>query len=225
MSKPNLTLSHEDLAENPTPRVPVCLCLDTSSSMSGEPIAELNQGVASFVEALRQDDVARYAAEISVVTFGGVARTAIDFAALERQTFAPVYADGGTPMGAGVGLAMDLLERRKREYAASGIDYYQPWLVLMTDGQPTDAIEASARRVAEAVSGRKLSVFPIGIGSGADMTVLAQFSPTRAPLRLDGLKFRDFFAWLSRSVARVSQSIPGQSVPLDAEGIRGWAQV
>ena len=225
MTQPDLTLRHEDLVENPTPRVPVCLCLDVSSSMGGEPIAELNGGVMSFIEALRADEIARYAAEVSVVTFGGIARSALDFAALDRQTFEPQYADGGTPMGEGVGMALDMLERRKREYAAAGIDYYQPWLVLMTDGQPTDAIDASVRRVVDAVEARKLTVFPIGIGGGADMNVLARFSPNRAPLRLAGLKFQDFFAWLSRSVARVSQSIPGQNVPLDVKGISGWAQV
>ena len=225
MTKADLALSHEDLVENPTPRIPVCLCLDTSSSMGGAPIAELNAGVTSFVDALRDDEIARYAAEIAVVTFGGGPRAALEFAALDRQAFAPVYAAGDTPMGAGVALAMDLLERRKREYAAAGIDYYQPWLVLMTDGQPTDSIDTSAHRVVDAVSGRKLSVFPIGIGANASMDVLARFSPARPPLRLDGLKFRDFFAWLSRSVARVSQSIPGQSVPLDTKGIGGWAQV
>ena len=34
-----------DLVDNPTPRVPVLLCLDTSGSMMGAPIHELNLGV------------------------------------------------------------------------------------------------------------------------------------------------------------------------------------
>lgn len=221
----DLVLRRNELVENPTPRVPVCLCLDASGSMAGDCIAELNAGVGTFLEALGEDDIARHAAEVSIVTFGGVARAALEFAPLDRQSIPTVYADGGTPMGAGVSLAMDLLDARKREYAAAGIDYYQPWLVLMTDGQPTDAIDAAVSRVAEAVAAKKLALFPIGIGSGADMSVLARFSPSRPPLRLAGLKFRELFTWLSRSVARVSQSIPGQSVPLDTQGIRGWAEV
>ena len=35
----------QDLVENPSARVPICLVLDTSSSMSGAPIRELNEGV------------------------------------------------------------------------------------------------------------------------------------------------------------------------------------
>ena len=45
-------------------------------------------------------------------------------------------ANGNTPMGEGVRLALDLLDKRKQEYKDKGVDYYQPWLVLMSDGQP-----------------------------------------------------------------------------------------
>lgn len=220
-----LKLRREELVENPTARVPVCLCLDTSSSMGGEPIEELNRGVEVFFNALQQDEIARYAAEVAVVQFGGRATKLTDFGAITRQE-APIFtASGGTPMGAGVGLALDLLEARKKEYSQAGIDYYQPWIVLMTDGQPTDSIEAAVQRTTLLVEQRKLTIFPIGIGEGVDMEVLARFSPKRAPLRLQGLNFASFFEWLSRSVSRVSQSIPGTTVPLDQEGIKGWAEL
>ena len=41
----NNLLRREDLVNNPTARVPVCLCLDISGSMDGDPIDELNKGV------------------------------------------------------------------------------------------------------------------------------------------------------------------------------------
>ncbi len=222
----DLMLSRDELVENPTARVPVCLCLDTSGSMMGAPIEELNAGVAAFFEAIRADEVAKYAAEIAVVTFGSWGATeALGFAAIDRQQVPTMTADGGTPMGQGVELALGLLERRKAEYTSAGIDYYQPWLVLMTDGQPTDAIETAAQRCAHAVEARKLSVFPIAIGDAANLSVLARFAPGRSPLRLRGLDFKAFFEWLSKSVARVSQSMPGENVRLDTEGIKGWAQI
>ncbi len=95
----------------------------------------------------------------------------------------------------------------------------------MTDGAPTDNIDSAVRRVVDLVDAKKLTVFPIGIGGGADMKTLARFSPNRDPLRLDGLKFKGFFEWLSRSVARVSRSTPGDSVKLDPEGLAGWAEL
>lgn len=221
----DLTLNDDDLFDNPTARVPVCLCLDTSTSMSGAKIEQLNQGVQQFFDAIREDDVAQHAAEIAIVTFGARTELLLDFAAIQRQEVPTLTANGATPMGAGVNLALDQLESRKAEYAEAGIEYYQPWLVLMTDGAPTDPIDGAVRRATELLSSRRLSLFPIGIGEDADMARLRQFSPSRPPLRLQGLKFSEFFEWLSKSVSRVSQSIPGESVPLDVDGLSGWAEV
>lgn len=223
--KEEFIIRQQELVENPTPRVPICLALDVSGSMSGQPIAELQDGVNMFFEAVRSDEVARYAAEIAIVTFGGVARKALDFYSIDRQEIPSFYADGGTPMGEGIELALDLLEARKTEYRNAGVDYYQPWLVVMTDGAPTDSIDNAGHRIAELVGAKKLTVFPIAIGEGANISQLGQLSPTRPPLRLKGLNFREFFLWLSRSVSRVSQSTPGESVPLDTDGIKAWGQV
>ena len=227
--KDNLLLRLEDLVNNPTARVPVCLCLDTSGSMEGQPIEELNEGVHLFYEAIKEDETALYSAEISIVTFGGNAECIIDFSSLEIQPEAPkLSAYGMTPMGEAVNMALDLLEKRKEEYKDKGVDYYQPWLVLMTDGEPNgDAEELSKaiNRTANLVNQKKLTVFPIGIGKGADMEVLAKFSPKRSPLKLQGLKFKEFFAWLSKSVSKTSQSTPGETIKLDIEGIKGWGDL
>ncbi|PSJ32144.1 von Willebrand factor type A domain-containing protein [Peptostreptococcus russellii] len=225
----NLLVRLEDLVNNPTARVPVCLCLDTSGSMGGMPIDELNEGVRLFYEAIREDETALYSAEVSIVTFGGAAQCIVDFASLKVQPNAPTLtANGMTPMGEAVNMGLDLLEQRKDEYKDRGVDYYQPWLVLMTDGAPNgDSAELSRaiNRTVDLVNQKKLTVFPIGIGSDADMGVLAQFSPKRPPLKLQGLKFREFFAWLSKSVSKTSQSTPGESVKLDVEGIKGWGEL
>ena len=218
-------LRQEDLVENPTARVPICLVLDVSGSMSGTPIRELQAGVQMFFDAIKQDEVAQYAAEICIVTFGDVVTKDLDFMSVERQNL-PVFSAGGlTPMGQATSLALDLLEARKEDYKRAGVDYYQPWMVVMTDGEPTDDISTAAARIGSLVAGKKLTVFPIAIGADANLQVLAQLSPSRPPLRLKGLNFKEFFLWLSRSVSRVSQSTPGEVVPLDVQGISAWAQV
>ena len=225
-----LVLHTEDLIENPTPRVPVILCLDTSTSMSGDPILELAEGVKLFYEAIFDDEIARYSAEIGIVTFGfdGVQQP-IDFGPVEREPALEIQAGGWTPMGEAVCKALDILEARKREYRDAGVDYFQPWLVLMTDGMPNDEnhdyIREAMQRIDDLVQQKKLSVFPIGIGPEADIDTLGLFSPERSPLRLRELKFKEFFEWLSASVQRVSASTPGQDIPLDEEGIKGWGTV
>ena len=233
----------EDLVNNPTARVPVCLCLDTSGSMGSggdflgglfgnsgtAPIDELNEGVKLFYDAIRDDEIAMYSAEIAIVTFGGTEQLIEDFANVQRQPNVPTFAaNGGTPMGEAVNMALDCLEKRKQEYKDKGVEYFQPWLVLMTDGAPNGSsqeLDRAIQRTVEMVNAKKLTLFPIGIGNDADMNVLAKFSPKRSPLKLKGMNFKDFFLWLSQSVSRTSQSMPGENVSLDMEGIKGWAEL
>jgi len=215
----------QDLVENPSARVPICLVLDTSSSMSGAPIRELNEGVKLFVDAILGDETAKYAAEVAIVSFGDTIERVMDFMSIERQEFSPLTASGLTPMGAGLVEALSLLEARKQEYQRAGVDYYQPWMVLMTDGGPTDDTSEAEAQIRELVEKKKLTVFPIAIGANADLQTLSRLSPARPPLRLKGTNFAEFFEWLSKSVSRVSQSTPGETVPLDVDGISAWASV
>lgn len=218
-----------DLVNNPSARIPVCLCLDVSGSMSGERIDELNQGIELFYDAIKSDEIALYTAEISVVTFDNTATQLVDFASLELQPTPPKLTAGGlTYMGEGVNLALDLLEQRKKEYQDKGVDYYQPWLVLMTDGEPNgdeSEFERAVSRTESLINNKKLTIFPIGIGSDANLNILAKFSPKKPPLRLKGLKFKEFFTWLSQSVSKVSQSSPGEKVTLDTERIKDWGSL
>jgi uncharacterized protein YegL len=224
-----LKVGSDDLVENPTPRVPVSLCVDTSLSMEGDKILELVRGVNVFLDAVDGDDDAHDAAEISIVEFNSTAQLIQDFASVDRlQRVNSISPTGATWMGEGVNLALDTLENRKAMYSGSGVLYYQPWLVLMTDGQPNGShaeFERAVQRVVAMVAAKKLTVFPIGIGADADMAALARFSPNRPPLRLKDLNFKEFFEWLSRSVSRVSRSTPGDAVKLDLNGLAGWAEL
>ena len=223
-------LREQDLINNPTPRVAICFCLDVSGSMRGERINELNKGLSLFFDALSKDEVAMYAAEIAIITFGGDRVECLrDFTSLSLSQKPPILrARGRTLMGEAVNLALEKLNHRKDEYRNNGVDYYQPWLILMSDGVPernnelTRAKEATKKLIIE----KKLSVFSIGIGEDADMKELSAFSqPKRPALKLSGLKFREFFEWISKSVSKTSQSSPGDNIKLDVDGIAGWAEL
>lgn len=213
-----------DLIENPTNRCACCLLLDTSGSMDGEPIEELNRGIQQFFEEIKSDDFASYSVELSIITFGGYVRQVMDFQTIvdvEPPTF---YASGGTPMGQAVKEAINSVNRRKSEYKKVGVAYYQPWVVLMTDGAPTDTYISAANELKQLGNNKKLTVFGIGIGDGCNMNVLKEFCPdNRPPVNLKGFKFKDFFQWLSASLSAVSVSTPGTGVALTP--IDGWASI
>lgn len=208
-------LREQDLYDNPTPRVPVCLVLDTSGSMMGEPIDELNKGVSLFFKSIESDPIAKYAAEISIVSFGGAtANKVLDFNTVEKQEIPILEANGLTPMGSAITMALDILDRRKEEYSEAGVEYFQPWLVIMTDGIPTDSIEEVIKRTANLVNNRKLTVFPIGIGNEADMDILSKFSPGKPAAKLKDLDFTSLFEWLSQSVIDTSKCMAGETIQL-----------
>jgi uncharacterized protein YegL len=127
-----------EFAENAEPRCACVLLLDTSGSMSGAPIAELNRGMALFRDHLSGDSLASRRVEIAIVTFDNEARLVQDFVTADQFAPPTLTAPGiATSMGAGIQLALDLVQSRKAMYRANGITYYRPWIFLITDGSPT----------------------------------------------------------------------------------------
>lgn len=214
---------------NPEPRVPCVLLLDVSRSMEGDKIQELNAGLQTIRAELLKDEQAARRVELAVVTFGGTVRVAQDFVTPAEFKPPVLAADGDTPMAAGVLKAFDLIDRRKARYEASDLDSYEPWVFLVTDGEPTDEddllIDARGRvhRAEAQERGRRVAFFAVGV-EGADMKRLAAISK-RAPLKLRGLNFAQLFRWISVSLTRVSQSRVGDRVTLTNPVADGWAEV
>jgi uncharacterized protein YegL len=209
-------------ASNHDPTCPCILLLDTSASMSGAPIAALNEGLQIFHQDIRNDANACNRVEVAIVTFGnGGVQTVQEFTNITQVKMPTLTAGGNTPMGAAIEHALDLLRQRKNAFHVNAAPYYRPWVFLITDGAPTDSWQGAAERVHTEEKANALTFFAVGVGE-ADMSTLAQIT-TRQPLKLQGLKFTELFLWLSASQKRVSASVPKTPVPLPAPD--GWAVV
>lgn len=214
-----------EFAENPEPRCPCILLLDTSGSMQGAPIQELNSGLVTFKDELMADELAAKRVEVCIVTFGPI-QVVTEFESAEHFYPPVLEANGDTPMGSAIETALQLLQQRKDAYRSNGISMFRPWIFLITDGGPTDNWQNAARLLAEGQAQKSFAFFAVGVGEGARTDILNQISPSTAALKLKGLAFRPLFQWLSRSMKSVSRSVPGTDVPLEnPTAPDGWASV
>ena len=258
-------------AENPEPRCPCVLVVDVSSSMEGDKMEQLNNGLATFARELKADELASLRTEVAIITFAGNVEMAQDFVTVDQFHPQPLNADegilitedqfyteplyagdgitdklppdyvtedglycykapfrmvGGTNMSEGINLALDKIEERKQSYRENGIDYFRPWLFLLTDGAPTEtqeAVNAAAVRLRQAEREKKVAAFSVGV-EGVNIDTLTEVSP-RHPLMLKGLEFSPMFVWLSQSMSSVSRSRTDEEMTLDTDGLKDWAVI
>ena len=224
MAPPSNLADVVEFAENPEPRCPCVLLLDTSGSMQGAAIEALNLGLRTFQEDIGRDPLASRRVEVAVVTFDSEIDVVQDFITADRFEAPTVTAQGLTRMGSAINKSLDLLQARKAQYRSSGIAYYRPWVFMITDGapqgEPDDVVEQAARRIEEDEKNKRVAFFAVGVEK-ADMTTLQTISH-RAPVRLVGLNFVEMFVWLSASMQKVSQSQVNDQVALPPAG---WGTV
>ena len=123
---------------------------------------------------------------------------------------------GTTKMVDGVREAMILVETHKQWYKQSKQQYHRPWIILITDGAPDSGqdIQGLAQEINDGVNNKKFMFLAIGV-QGADMKVLQTISAKPyEPLILEGLKFLEFFEWMSASMSTISNSAEGVKVSL-----------
>jgi uncharacterized protein YegL len=191
--------------------------------MKGDPIAELNRGLAAFRDELASDSLAAKRVEVAIITFGPV-QVQNDFQTADVFQPAVLKASGETPMGAAIEQALSLLDQRKNVYRTNGVAYYRPWIFLITDGGPTDVWKTAAEKIRDGEAAKNFSFFAVGV-AGAKMDILEQIS-VREPIRLKELRFNELFLWLSNSMKAVSHSNVGDQVPLTNPTVpAGWASV
>ena len=164
-----------------------------------------------------EDEMARTCADIAVVTFNSAVETTSEFS--PATSFQPpvLQASGFTAMNEAIGVGLETVEDRISVDKAVGINYYRPWFVLLTDGEPTDSeLEESAKNaIRTAISNEKIVFFPVAIGSEANVENLRSYYPEDADKKLvlsaSSTNFKELFVWLSRSISKVTGSDPAVS--------------
>lgn len=223
-------MSNSFTTESPENYQQKCCCalvLDVSSSMEGAPIIELNEGLQDFYRDIQTDSTTADRLEIAVIEFSDSIRTLVDPSLASNFTMPSLTTKGTTKLVDGVREGISVIRSRKAWYKQTGQPYYRPWIILITDGAPDSGqdINGLAAEIRDAVSKKEFFFFALGV-QGADMNMLANISDVSMPAaKLQGLKFSNFFRWLSASMTTVTNSKEGDKVnlPDPADWMKGFS--
>lgn len=186
-------------------RLPVYLLLDTSGSMSGEPIEAVKNGVQVLISTLRQDPYALETAFLSIITFDSSAKQVVPLTELASFQMPSLVASGTTELGAALSLLGDRIEAEVGKSTADVKGDWKPLVFIMTDGSPTDDWKKGLDRLKQVRTG---IVIACAAGHGADTAVLKQITEVVVQLdTADSNTIKAFFKWVSASVSTGSQKV------------------
>lgn len=196
------------------PHLACVLLLDTSGTMSGDPINSLNRAINDFKQKTSMDDLAQKRVDIAIIQFDDHASVVQDFRPISQMEPVTLTAGGCTAMGEGINLAIDKVKERNRFYASLGTPCFKPWIFMITDGAPTDDITSAIQRIQEEEnkgSHGKLKFFALGV-PGYDKETL--FKLTKRVMALNDTDFSGIFNWMSESMVAISVSRVDENVQL-----------
>lgn len=203
-----------------------CFVVDVSASMAGEPIKQLNRGLQEFQQDIANNSLTANRLEVAVVEFSDTIETIVQPALVDSFKMPHLATKGTTKLVDGVREAISLVESRKNWYKQTGQPHLRPWIILITDGAPDgdQDVDSLAQEIQAGVSGKKFVFLALGV-QGANMDVLNHISSTDTPPAvLQGLKFSEFFKWVSASMSVVASSKEGDKVnlPSPADWMQGF---
>lgn len=202
--------------------LPLFILADTSGSMRGDKVNELNLALREMVSVLSKVDDIRGKFQICIITFGGEVKVQQPLVDIERINLTELAANGNTPMGEVFRMVRDIIEDIEIVTPKS----YTPTIVLISDGIPTDCSEAiydnknyseweplkALQTSSRASRSQRLA---LGIGSDADLNMLKAFIDNP---EIPVIKARDiegiskFFRWVTLStVARMNSINPNET--------------
>ena len=205
--------------------LPVFFLLDTSGSMRGEKIEQVNIALKEMINNFKKIEDAKGAIKLCLITFGGNRVEVIkELSTIKDDDVYTLSANGNTPMGS----AFEMITEMINDYNIVTHRDYTATVVLISDGNPTDINEYhEGMSITEILSldqyknmhtssrFAKATKLAMGIGADQDTNILKAFiNDEKIPV----IKYTDtktidkFFNWVTMSVStRSVSSNPNQA--------------
>lgn len=188
-------------------RLPIYFLIDVSESMVGDPIEQVQDGIASIVKELKTDPYALETVWLSIVAFAGKSKVITPLQ--DIITFYPpkIPIGSGTSLSSGLKELMSCFDKDiiKTTYEKKGD--WKPIVFLFTDGIPTDDSSAEIKNWNENYR-KKCNLIAISIGKNTNYNLLGQL--TENVLLFDDSNinsYKEFFKWVTASIKASSENI------------------
>lgn len=191
---------------------------------------KLSEGLGAFYQAIKEDDMACDSCVSEIVTFKDTPSLFEQFDNVDDKRV-PKFPrpSGNTNMTKALEMALDTLDKQKALYKQNCMPYFQPWLVVFTDGQPSDDITRITNELIKRQKNKRLIVYICPLAKEDDKAAMdklkklvyaradggqSEFIPCDDPKRI-----REFFAFLARSVSVVAND---ETMPSFFDDISDW---
>ena len=205
-------------------RLPIYFLIDISESMIGEPIQQVQEGLATIIQTLKTDPNAIETVWVSIIVFAGQPKTIVPLQELIKF-YPPKFPIGsGTSLSKGLGHLMYELRKNIVETTAEVKGDWKPIVFLFTDGVPTDDTTPAISEWKQNWQ-RKANLVAISFGDNTDNLMLSELTEDVLHFNnTDTNAYKQFFKWITDSIKTSSVSVENKTsgfelAPLDGETI------
>jgi len=190
-------------------RLPVYFLLDTSGSMSGEPIQALNNALSSMVNTLRSDAQAIDSLWISITTFDREVNEVLPLTDLVSLQLPEIICpqSGPTFTGKGLEFLYDKVPAEIRKGNENQKGDWRPILFLFTDGKPSD-VALYRDMIPKIKSLNFATIVGCAAGPQSNDEMLKELTDNVVHLdTTDSLTLKTFFKWVSEAIESGNKSV------------------
>lgn len=211
----------EGIARQSRP-MPLIILADTSGSMRGSKISNLNQALRNLVQDLIADEQTSNSILFSLITFDDLVKELIALQPVTKVKIPELSAKGQTSLGQAFRMVLAQLSDKQRIPEGSLV----PTIVLASDGQPTDGWQQPLEELKKHRRAGQAVRLALAIGDDADMNVLQQFVTSEFPVQKADQpdKIKTFFRYVSQVSMSQSKS-QGQAALADRTQLQKTSEI
>lgn len=192
-------------------RLPIYFLIDVSESMVGDPIEQVQDGMAQIINDLRTDPYSLETVFVSVIAFAGKAKSLSPLTELYKFYPPKFPIGGGTSLGNAMEFLMNDLDASIQKTTLDEKGDWKPIIFLFTDGNPTDNVDIAFQRWNNNYR-KKANLIAVSLGDNIDTSILGKITNNVLQLKSTNKEtFKAFFKWVTASVKTTSISISEQN--------------